>query len=134
MKKITLLLFIISSINTSAYGQITVKLALPNNCYFDINTHLSVDNDSELSNLKVIPNPNTGSFTLDFSQQGVLGKLFVVIFDTRGKIVYQETIFSDSNSIVKKISLNDLLPGIYLLEVKNNHQASITKLVINKAL
>jgi hypothetical protein len=131
MKKIMLLLFLISSINTSAYSQITVKLTLPNNCYVDLNTLLTVVSDHEDSNLRIIPNPNAGSFTLTLSHQAVLGKLVIKIYDTKGEIVYQETVFSDSYSIVKKINFNALLAGIYVLEVKNDHQTSISKLVIN---
>lgn len=112
-------------------SQTLVKLKLPNNCNA---APQAVDNvlADKSSNLELYPNPNSGNFTLIISFNDVIDKAIINIYDTKGKSVYYEIVFSDSNKLVKQINIGGLLAGTYIFEVKNAQQVSTTKLVINK--
>lgn len=118
---------------TASYlsGQTLVKLKLPNNCNA---TSTQVNNilSDKSSTLELFPNPNSGNFTLIISFNDIIDKAIINIYDTKGKSVYKEIVFSDSNKLVKQINIGGLLPGTYVFEVKNAQQISMTKLVINK--
>lgn len=112
-------------------SQTVVKLALASNCNA-INTQIeSVKNNSD-SKLEIFPNPNLGIFTLVVSFNNNIEKATINIYDVKGKSVYNETVFSNSNKLIKQLEIGGLLPGIYICQVKNAHQVSSTRLVINK--
>lgn len=112
-------------------SQILVKLALPNNCKALLtNTqNLKAENDSKL---EIFPNPNLGTFTLDFSFSENIEKAVINVYSIEGKSVYSETVFSNSNKLVKQLNLSSLKAGIYVFVVKNALQVSSIKLIINK--
>jgi len=127
---IVMLVFITSSYLS---GQTLVKLKLPNNC--KDNTITTKNNNIlayKTSKIELFPNPNSGNFTLIISFNDIIDKAIINIYDTKGKSVYKEVVFSDSNKLVKQINIERLVQGTYVFEVKNTHQVSTTKLVINK--
>lgn len=110
-------------------SQTFVKLKLPNNCNTGPNVVSNVLADK---NLELFPNPNAGNFTLKISFKDNIDKATITVYDTNGKRVYSEIVFSNSNKLVKQLKIPDLKPSTYLFEVKNAQQVSTTKLVINK--
>jgi len=115
-------------------GQTVVKLLLPNNCNADTTTITQADNllQNRSSKLELYPNPNSGNFTLIISFNDIISKAVINIYDTNGKSAYSETVFSDSNKLVKQLHIGGLLAGTYVFEVKTVKDISSTKLVINK--
>lgn len=124
-KSILLMLFSIYSVMT--FSQTLVKLKLPNNC---TTWPQAVENVMADKNLELFPNPNTGNFTLIISFKDNINKATITIYDTSGKAIYNETVFSNSIKLVKQIKISNLKKGTYLFEVKNTSQTSTTKLVI----
>ena len=112
-------------------SQTLVKLKLPDNCNANT-THVNDVSADKVSKLELFPNPNSGDFTLIISFNNIIDKAIINIYDTKGKSVYKEIVFSDSNKLVKQLNIDRLLAGTYVFEVKNAQQVSTTKLVINK--
>jgi hypothetical protein len=128
MKKSMIVLLVCLMANMLS-SQTLVKLKLPNNCNA---APQAVDNVLADKKLELFPNPNSGNFTLIISFDDIIDKAIINIYDTKGKSVYYEIVFSDSNKLVKQINIGGLLAGTYIFEVKNTQQVSTTKLVINK--
>ena len=131
MKK--LLCFFIALCMTAGLinSQTMVRLKLPNNC----NASTGVENTvlaNENPQLELFPNPNGGNFTLIISLKDNIDKATITVYDMNGRAIYIETVFSNSNKLVKQLKIANLKKGTYLLEVKNTRQTSSTKLVINK--
>lgn len=128
-KPITIMLIVM--IGGFISSQTMVKLKLPNNC----NTNITKVNDvsiDKVSNLELYPNPNSGNFTLIMSFHDIIDKALINVYDTKGKSVYKETVYSDSDKLIKQLHIGGLLAGTYVLEVKTAKYISSTKLVINK--
>src|SRR5690606_959178 len=71
--------------------------------------------DNSMNNFAVYPNPSTGKFTIEFSQQ--LNEAYTIsVLDLTGRVVYRTT---DSVS-KKQIDLNNVANGKYILNVKSN--------------
>ncbi|MEI6752621.1 MAG: T9SS type A sorting domain-containing protein [Paludibacter sp.] len=130
MKKITITLLFCSAVFYVS-SQSLVKLRLPDNCN-STNTTTAIQNLSvdKVSELELFPNPNPGIFTLRITFTKKIDKATITVYNTNGKVVYSEIVFSDSNNLIKKIKINGLHTGTYLFEVKNVQQLSTTKLVI----
>jgi len=130
MKKATFTLLFCSTVFYVG-SQSLVKLRLPDNCN-SVNTTTTIQNLSvdKVSALELFPNPNPGIFTLNISFAKKIDKATITVYDTNGKVVYSESVFSDSNNLIKKIKINGLHIGTYLFEVKSVQQISTTKLVI----
>lgn len=131
MKK--LLCFFIALCMTAGLinSQTMVRLKLPNNC----NASTGVENTvlaNEIPMLELFPNPNRGNFTLIISLKDNIDKATITVYDMNGRAIYIETVFSNSNKLVKQLKIANLKKGTYLFEVKNTRQTSSTKLVINK--
>lgn len=129
MKKIAITLFFCSTVIYIS-SQSMVKLKLPDNC----NTQKVITTENlatdKVSALELFPNPNSGIFTLSISFNKKLDKATITVYDAKGKVVYTELVFSDSNILIKKIKINGLNTGTYIIEVKNTQRLSTTKLVI----
>lgn len=127
MKKNTLTLLFISTVFCIS-SQTLVKLKLPNNCNAipqDVDK-LFVD-----KNLELFPNPNSGNFTLIITFKDNIDKATIRVYDTKGQTIYSETVFSNSNKLVKQLRIANLNKSTYLFEVKNSQRTITTKLVIN---
>ena len=85
---------------------------------------LSVDEfDLKDENLEIIPNPNSGVFTLKLSKRSSLEK--IQITDITGKLV-REISLNNTNFVEKKIDLGAIKSGIYLITLVNT-QGRLTK-------
>lgn len=128
MKNFTFTLLFISTVFCIS-SQTLIKLNLPNNCNA---IPQAVDNVNADKKLELFPNPNAGNFTLIISFNENIDKANITVYDTNGKAIYIETIYSNSNKLVKHLKIAGLKKGTYLFEVKNTKQTITTKLVINK--
>lgn len=77
--------------------------------------------------MQVAPNPNSGSFTLNFNK--IPGNLSVQLIDRLGKVVYSK---SDLNYLLTNypVSTSNLSSGIYLLKVNANSEVFVRKVMI----
>lgn len=90
--------------------------SIPSNC----STALSVDENNVGSTIKVYPNPFENSFRID----GLEGVFDLTIYNCFGQSVYEN---KKSNGLIQI----DLLPGIYLLSIRQleSNQSFTTTLI-----
>ena len=74
------------------------------------------------SRFNLYPNPNNGSFFIEFAQEG---NNAVKVLDITGKVVYQELANAKATSINLALS-----SGVYFVEVTNNNNVTTEKVVI----
>lgn len=78
--------------------------------------------------LKVYPNPTFDKINIVLESKGSIDKILLRTMD--GKTIANQNSNSDQTHIV--LELNDLQPGIYILQVKTSEGAIVTKKVIKK--
>ncbi|WP_299441201.1 reprolysin-like metallopeptidase [uncultured Aquimarina sp.] len=100
--------------------------AMIDNVSLIIENTLSTEEEEIVSNeVLLFPNPNKGSFVLNYKGQNNLEKL--LIYDITGKIVYEETLSGFNEQ--KQISLNNAQAGIYLARIISD-KGVVTKRII----
>ena len=125
------LLFLSLTLLTASYcsSKTIVKLLLPANCKASTTFVVDVKKDNS-TKLEIFPNPNDGNFSLNVSFESKINKAIISIYTSMGQLVYNEMICSDSEEYGDQLHLNDLIPGIYFVNVKNVNQEVSTKLII----
>jgi hypothetical protein len=87
------------------------------------------ENKLEARKIKIFPNPNQGSFRLNFQLQKQ-GNTNIKIFDQSGKIIYSEQLKNFQGSYNNEITLkSNPAKGVYFLQIIQNGQ-SITKKIL----
>lgn len=82
-------------------------------------------NDSQISDLVLSPNPNTGSFNLDWGQNTLVT---IKIYDTLGKLVFYEK----NRDLTQNSEINlQVQQGLYFLKVNTLNREFTKKLIIN---
>lgn len=95
----------------------------------DICSSTAISEPAPLSSVTIFPNPSSGTFTVSFNQP--FGKCALKIFNLLGEKVYSEEFASDiSKQTSKEISLQ-LSPGVYIVNLSNDVEQSIHKLVFH---
>lgn len=87
-------------------------------------------NENGLVDFRVYPNPNNGSFTINFTADDT-NLVDVQVLDLRGREVYSKT-YSNQSLFNETIGLDGIQSSIYLLKVKNGNQSVTKKIVIDK--
>lgn len=87
-------------------------------------------NENTLNNFVMYPNPNNGSFTINFEADSA-NPVEVKVFDLRGREVYSKN-YANQSLFNEKIDLDAVQSAVYLLKVKNGNQSVTKKLVIDK--
>lgn len=117
------------SYTPSQNGQYYVVITDANGCTAFSSTFTMADvsvNEMAGAELYLYPNPNDGSFTLVFDQQGRNGMISVL--DLAGKIVYSENVDAGNSNRID-LELN-LAPGIYFVQMKLNDGGTLVKRVV----
>ena len=82
-------------------------------------------------NFSVIPNPNSGSFSINLNSVNPLGLVTLEIYSSLGQLIQSEVINNQSNTLKKQIDLN-LAKGIYHITLQTNEGRSTKKIEIIK--
>jgi subtilisin-like proprotein convertase family protein len=85
--------------------------------------------DFESIDFVLYPNPNKGSFTIQFESKSNDG-VKVFVHDILGKKVYENTFESTSN-FNQNIQLQNVSAGIYLVTVVDGDRRTVKKIVVN---
>jgi len=75
--------------------------------------------------VNIYPNPNSGTFTMDF--QGNTEGSIMTIFNTQGQIIRSETLTGD---LTKVIDLSGEAKGLYYIRIMNEEYTRIDKVII----
>lgn len=84
--------------------------------------------DFENIDFALYPNPNKGSFTIQFASESNAVKVFV--HDILGKSVYAQT-FEASGDFSQTIQLPNVSAGIYLVTVVDGNRRTVKKIIVN---
>ena len=79
----------------------------------------------------VIPNPNSGSFSINLNSLNPLGLITLAIYNSVGQLIQSEVINTQSNTLKKQIDLN-LAQGIYHITLQTNGGLMTKKIEIVK--
>lgn len=89
---------------------------------------LSIDEfELKKENVEIIPNPNSGIFTVKLSKNSVLEKINIT--DLTGKIV-KEIFINNTAIIEKEIDLKQMKSGVYLITLFSSRSRVIKKFII----
>ena len=84
---------------------------------------LNTVNQKESKKVKVYPNPNNGTFTLEVSDSYLDGEM--MLFDTYGKMLYLETVKQNKMQIMRSLDR-----GVYYVTVINGGNKHVEKIVV----
>jgi len=128
MKKL-LLFFFLYSLTFTVCSQTVVTLTLPDNCNKNVTGVENLINNNGFE-ITLSPNPNDGKFYLLVSAPQRINKAKICILDIKGKIVFDEYIYSNSNKYVKYFNIENLNKGIYVIFLQNTSYSITKKLII----
>ncbi|MFL5752898.1 MAG: T9SS type A sorting domain-containing protein [Bacteroidia bacterium] len=80
--------------------------------------------------LRVFPNPTEGVFQIVYSAKES-GKLLLTITDPEGGLFYTENISRFQGEFKRSIDLRNSIKGVYIVEVVNDKQKQVERLVYN---
>jgi hypothetical protein len=89
------------------------------------------DDLSQFASIKVIPNPNNGSFTLEIESE-VNDIVSLRIMNSIGSMVFKEDNVSLNGSFIKNIDLSQFEDGIYYLFIDSEKIHRTEKILIQK--
>lgn len=81
-----------------------------------------------LSNFSIYPNPNNGSFNIEFNSDSN-NEIKVNVHDIRGREVYQKS-YSNNGLFNESLELKNVQSGIYLVTVQDGAKKEVKKIVI----
>lgn len=90
----------------------SVKITVANN--------VGVGNIGGANELVLLPNPNTGTFTIKGSMATPDGSLTIEVTDMAGRSVYSDIAQLSNGSFNKRVSTGTLPAGMYLLQLRNS--------------
>ncbi len=80
----------------------------------------------EVNTFKIYPNPNGGTFTLEWSDPGCYGSYEIEIFSILGECEMKESVFSGQKH---SFNIPMLSPGIYLVRVTGKNGTGLVKMI-----
>ncbi len=85
------------------------------------------------ADIRLIPNPNKGTFTLKGTMGAAGDDLAVIVTDMLGQVIYSKTINVRNGNLDEEIQLsNTLANGMYLLNAKSDTESKVFHFVIEK--
>jgi hypothetical protein len=82
-----------------------------------------------ISALNVYPNPLKETLTVSFTSTRMNGSMTVRLLDFSGKLIHSEELDGASSNFETHLSVADLYPGMYLLEIENAGNRVVRKLI-----
>jgi len=95
---------------------------------FTITPALGVE-DFGLSNFALYPNPNNGSFTVQFDSVSSTNEVKISVNDMRGRQIYVKN-YQNTGLFNEEVQLNNVQSGIYLVTVEDGNRKEVKKIVV----
>jgi subtilisin-like proprotein convertase family protein len=92
-------------------------------------TYTLGNDDFENADFVAYPNPNKGTFTVQFDRDSV-SEIKVYVNDINGKYVYNRT-FQGSGYFIQDIQLPDVPSGLYFVTVTDGNRKEVKKILVN---
>jgi hypothetical protein len=81
-----------------------------------------------LADVRLFPNPNNGNFLLEIN--GVTGQFTLRILTVEGRSIYTEKVLLESANYTKSVELENLKPGLYMVELSGEGIKENRKLIV----
>ena len=103
-------------------------------CIRDRVAKVSVNNIViSIGDIKLLPNPNNGTFRLAGTINGSADGANILITDVVGREVYHQSIALKGTTLDHEINMENILPeGIYMLQLMAGNDKRIIRFTINK--
>ncbi|MBN4084759.1 S8 family serine peptidase [Flavobacteriaceae bacterium AH-315-B10] len=88
-------------------------------------------NEFKLGNLSVWPNPASETISIRLNNNVSNSDVFVSLFDIQGRVIQNLSYKANSNTFIKTINIDNVVNGIYLLEIKQGNKKATKKIIIN---
>lgn len=95
---------------------------------FNQATLLSDENFELKNSFAIYPNPNKGTFNIQFSE--MLSDYSIQVIDQMGRVVFNAD-FANQNNLTQAIALNSASSGIYFVTIKSNDSVATKKIIVN---
>ena len=86
------------------------------------------DNELNISDLVLYPNPNNGNFNIQFTSNSG-NDIKVNVHDLRGRAIFNET-YSNNGLFNESIELNSVQSGIYLVTIEDGAKKEVKKIIV----
>ena len=88
-------------------------------------------NISSNTSIKILPNPNDGSFIIDCSLTNNFSPQALQIIDVMGKVVYRKENLNSAD-VIQKIDLINIPNGMYIVQLSSEQKIVTSRLIISK--
>ena len=105
------------------------------NVFFNVNsknftiTQALSNDEFEMSNFALYPNPNKGNFTVQFNS-ATTNDIEIGVYDIRGRSIFQK-VFSNTGFFSQNIDLNSVESGVYIVTVRDGDKKVVKKITVN---
>ena len=108
-------------------GQITRMLAWYTTISSQFNLNTLSNTDIVKNNFTISPNPNNGTFSIQFKD--LSNDFSVEVFDISGRIVFEDY-YTQSSNLEQTISIDKPSSGVYFVNVKSGSSITTEKIII----
>jgi hypothetical protein len=108
-------------------GQVTRMLAYYNTIASQFLTNTLSNNEFLAANFAIAPNPNNGSFTIQFKD--LTNTISVEVFDITGRVVYENN-FNVTSEHSQTVNIQNPTSGVYFINVKSGSSIVTKKIII----
>jgi hypothetical protein len=118
------------------------RVQAENDCTFDVKQYTNqvgasvsdiiteIDGAEWAKEVKLFPNPNSGTFTLQFPDNKTLAGFEALLYDTQGRIIWKDSFEEQINT--KQISIPHLDNGLFYLRISNGEESLNLNMLITK--
>ena len=105
------------------------------NVFFNVNsknftiTQALSNDEFEMSNFALYPNPNKGNFTVQFNS-ATTNDIEIGVYDIRGRSIFQK-VFSNTGFFSQNIDLNSVESGVYVVTARDGDKKVVKKITVN---
>ncbi|NJM78894.1 MAG: T9SS type A sorting domain-containing protein [Flavobacterium sp.] len=94
-----------------------------------VETTVTLSNESfGLQEFSIFPNPNNGSFNVNFVSNSS-NKVKISVFDIGGRSIFEDN-FQNNGIFNQNIQLNNIQSGVYLVTVQDGDKKEVKKIII----
>lgn len=108
-------------------GQTVRMIAWYNTILPTLKQNVLGNTDFITSNISIAPNPNNGTFNIQFKDLST--GYSVEVFDVSGRVLYQNN-FNSSSDLLQTVKLEDSAKGVYFVNLKSNGTILTKKIII----
>ena len=117
------------SVESCTYCGFEVKEFEINYQNLDVSATNAPDTSMCQGQIDVFPNPNNGEFFINGELES-LQELSINVFNSSGQKVYSQLYYPSTKKLMQRIKLNNMLTGLYYLEVQQANERCVWKLML----